>query len=161
MKNRVAILKYIKDELNINTDGLHGLSHFVRVEQIGCYLADQTGADKEVLSLFAYTHDLGRTHDNEDLEHGKRSAKIVEQMYKQKLIDITPDQYDKLIYACSYYCFDSARSDDLTIQACWDADRLDLWRDSIEPLPQLLYTSEAKKEKTISWAKDLFLNFSY
>ncbi|MEI6835940.1 MAG: HD domain-containing protein [Candidatus Falkowbacteria bacterium] len=161
MKNRAEILRYIKEELNINTDGLHGLSHFARVEQIGNYLADQTGADLEVLSLFAYTHDLGRVHDDEDLEHGIRSAKIVEQMYAQKIIDITQVQYEQLIYACSYHCLDSARSDDLTVQACWDADRLDLWRDSIEPLPHLLYTSEAKKDKTITWARDLFLNFSF
>ena len=48
-----------------------------------------------------------------------------------------------------------AHSNDITIQSCWDSDRLDLWRAGIEPDPKYLYTETAKELKTISWAKSL------
>jgi hypothetical protein len=34
---------------------------------------------------------------------------------------------------------------DITVQTCWDADRLDLPRVGIQPLPQFLCTEAAKK----------------
>ncbi len=155
MGDKELFLNYIRNLLNVHIDGLHGLDHWQRVEKIGEFIAKSTAADSEVLKLFAYTHDLGRENDDEDPEHGFRSAEIVKDLYQKKIINLTTEQYDKLIYACSYHMITLAVSDDITIQACWDSDRLDLWRDNIEPDPNYLYTAIAKKPETISWAKSL------
>ena len=161
MTNKQAILKYIEGKLNVNISGLHGINHWSRVEKLGYYLAKSNGSDIIVLSLFAYTHDLGRIDDDEDIDHGIRSARIVKDLYDQKIINISSVQFEQLMYACSYHSLKSAHSEDVTIQTCWDADRLDLWRDGIQPIPELLFTQEAKKQETISWARDLFVGFSF
>ena len=41
---------------------------------------------------------------------------------------------------------------DVTIQTCWDADRLDLGRVGIYPSPEYLSTEIAKRPETIRWA---------
>ena len=158
MGDKELFLNYVRGLMNVHIDGLHGLDHWQRVEKFGEFISKSTDADPEVLKLFAYTHDLGRVRDDEDPEHGFRSAEIVKDLYNKKIITLTKEQYDKLIYACSYHMVTLAESDDITIQACWDSDRLDLWRADIEPDPQYLYTEIAKKPETISWAKSLLTN---
>jgi hypothetical protein len=44
---------------------------------------------------------------------------------------------------------------DPTIGACWDADRLDLWRLGRRPDPMLLSTPAARDPDTIEWARGL------
>ncbi|MBZ0269297.1 hypothetical protein K8I85_14180 [bacterium] len=41
---------------------------------------------------------------------------------------------------------------DVTVQTCWDADRLDLGRVGVRPLPRYLCTPPARAAETISWA---------
>jgi uncharacterized protein len=41
---------------------------------------------------------------------------------------------------------------DITIQTCWDSDRLDLGRVGITPHPRRLCTEAAKRPTTIKWA---------
>lgn len=148
------ILEHAEKLLRIDIDHIHGKSHWERVEKYGHYLADLNGADKQVLSLFAYTHDLGRENDSyEDTLHGKRSAEIVKNFFSKNIIKITNEQLDKLVYACVHHSELRAQSDDLTIQTCWDSDRLDIWRVGIEPNPLYLYTQEAKNSETIKMAK--------
>ncbi len=43
---------------------------------------------------------------------------------------------------------------DITVQTCWDADRLDLGRVGITPNPRWLCTACAKDPATILWADD-------
>jgi uncharacterized protein len=38
-----------------------------------------------------------------------------------------------------------ANSNNITVQTCWDADRLDLGRVGIKPDPKRLFTEEGKK----------------
>jgi uncharacterized protein len=161
MTNKEAVLDYIEKHINLHTNGLHGISHWQRVEKFGEFLAKMSGADPEVLELFAYTHDLGRLRDDEDPEHGLRSAKIVEDLYKKGIIKISYKQYQQLVYACANHMITFASSSDVTIQACWDADRLDLWRANIEPNPEFLYTESAKQSATIIWAKSLLSDLSF
>jgi uncharacterized protein len=154
-EEKEALVDYVKNNVAVETDGIHGSSHWQRVEKIGRYLAEKNGADPEVVTLFAYFHDLGRKNNDADLEHGARSAAAVTELYNKKLLQITPEQFKKLVDACTYHSVTAAQSDDITIRTCWDADRLDLWRDGIEPNPQYLFTEEAKKPATILWAKEL------
>lgn len=157
MNNKEAVLNYVNNNPDIWAKGIHGLSHWQRVEKFGEFLAAASGADLEVVRLFAYTHDLGRTTDAPDPGHGLRSVKIIEDLYAKKIISLTEEQYQKLIYACSYHTVLLAHSDDITIRTCWDADRLDLWRVGTEPRPEFLYTELAKKPETLSWSKEISL----
>ena len=43
-------------------------------------------------------------------------------------------------------------SNNVTIQTCWDADRLDLSRLGITPNPALLCTESARSPEVIEWA---------
>ena len=43
---------------------------------------------------------------------------------------------------------------DVTVQTCWDADRLDLGRVGIKPNPAYLCTEEAREPKIIAAAYD-------
>jgi uncharacterized protein len=42
---------------------------------------------------------------------------------------------------------------DAAVRACWDADRLDLWRVGIRPAPDRLCTRHARKDEVLARAK--------
>ena len=44
------------------------------------------------------------------------------------------------------------RAADLTVQVCWDADRLDLGRIGMFPAPRFLCTEAARRQEIIDWA---------
>jgi uncharacterized protein len=62
-------------------------------------------------------------------------------------------QIDLLIAACSQHT-DGLTEADITVQTCWDADRLDLARVSIQPKPRYLCTQAAKDPDVILEASD-------
>lgn len=134
---------------------MHTEDHFERVQKLGHYIADRNGADKKVISLFAYFHDIRRRHDGFDDQHGNRAAQYLKILYRNNLLDVSEEQFEKLVFACANHSDPHAESDDITIQTCWDADRLDLWRVNNEPDPNLLYTDIAKKEEAIEYARKL------
>lgn len=134
---------------------IHCLDHFQRVEKLGHMIADNNQADKEVISLFAYLHDARRENDLADIGHGRRAALLLDELIAADIISITDKQYDQLKIALSCHELGHAKSDDLTIQTCWDADRLDLWRDGITPNPDLMFTKFGKSEEMINFAKEL------
>ena len=110
----------------------------------------QTGADTEVLTLFAYLHDSKRENENDEPYHGLRSAVFMDDLYKKGVLgNLSNRQWMQLMTACTFHCLPNEKSDDITVQTCWDADRLDLWRVGIKPQKQFLNTDFAKKEKII------------
>jgi uncharacterized protein len=58
-------------------NGLHGEAHWQRVMDNGLRLLEVTGADPEIVELFAYLHDSQRQNDGWDKEHGRRAAEFV------------------------------------------------------------------------------------
>ena len=95
----------------------------------GLMLADVNGADKRVISYFAYIHDCQRWNEDDDPEHGPRAAAYAEK--NRNLIDLSQAQFCKLVDACTDHTF-AMPSDypfvDITLATCWDADRLDIGR---------------------------------
>ena len=53
--------------------------------------------------------------------------------------------------ACKYHS-DGFVKGDITVQTCWDSDRLDLGRVGIKPLADKLCTKAAKKNEVIEAA---------
>lgn len=136
---------------------MHGIGHSKRVSLLAKFLAQGTQADTTVTGLFAFLHDVKRENDEYDLLHGKRAAEyVVQALYAEGLLHITATQLEQVSYACEHHSDRYAQSDDITIQTCWDADRLDLWRVGIEPNPALLYTHKAKQTQTIQYALRLW-----
>ena len=54
--------------------GTHGVSHWARVLETGLRLAPGTGANPQVIQLFAVLHDSKRINEGIDPDHGRRAA---------------------------------------------------------------------------------------
>jgi len=131
-------------------DGMHGVSHWARVLEIGLRLAEETGANIEVVRLFAVLHDSRRINEGIDDGHGERGAELAAELLG-KHFSLCDHDFDLLATACSLHT-DGLTDADITIQTCWDADRLDLGRVGVMPMRQKLCTAAAKHPEIITWA---------
>jgi uncharacterized protein len=123
---------------------------WARVLENGLRVAEQTGANIEVVSLFAVLHDSKRVNECTDPDHGQRGADFAAEL-RGHLFDL-PDQELELLYlACAGHTHERTHSD-ITVQTCWDADRLDLGRIGITPDPNRLCTAAARKTELLRWA---------
>jgi len=134
----------------ISWDGIHGGAHMARVLENGLRVAGESGANVDVVTLFAYLHDSKRMNNGKDPEHGARGADFAKTL-KGSIITLDDAEFDLLEYAIRYHT-DGMTEADVTVQTCWDADRLDLGRIGIEPDPAYLCTPAAKKPDIIRWA---------
>lgn len=130
--------------------GIHGLSHWVRVLENGLKLAEVTGADRTVVSLFALFHDSKRVNEHIDPKHGRRGADFARTL-RGSLFELDDHRFNLLYVACDRHTDGHTRAD-VTIQTCWDSDRLDLGRVGTTPAPQYLCTDAAKSDQMIEWA---------
>jgi uncharacterized protein len=62
--NISLILGAILEEYELPPDGLHGIAHWARVMEKGFRLAEETGANVQVIRLFAVFHDSKRVNDS-------------------------------------------------------------------------------------------------
>ena len=131
-------------------DGFHGRDHWLRVLQNAREIAAATGANLRVLELFAVLHDSRRENENHDPEHGHRAAAYAVEL-RGKWFDLADDEMDLLIEACRFHS-DGMTEADPTIQACWDADRLDLGRVGVRPHPLYLCTTYAQRPDVVESA---------
>lgn len=131
-------------------DGLHGTGHWARVLANGRRLTRTTGANLDVVELFAVFHDSCRENDGGDPEHGLRAARLAAKM-RGKWFELGNADMELLFHACADHTAGMTESD-VTIQTCWDADRLDLGRVGIRPDPARLCTDPAKTTEMLKWA---------
>lgn len=130
--------------------GIHGPRHWGRVLENGLRLAALTGADTKVVELFAVFHDARRENEGTDPHHGRRGAELAGRLRPQ--LDLTDGQFEQLEYACIHHT-EGLRQGQPTVQTCWDADRLDLWRAWIVPQAQRLCTEAAQDEDILAWSR--------
>ena len=148
--NLRPILEAVLDEYALPWNGIHGVGHWARVLENGLRLAEQTGANLDVVSLFALFHDSKRVNEGHDPDHGQRGAEFAAK-HQGSLFDLPEADSHRLRKACAGHTHELTHPD-ITIQTCWDADRLDLQRVFVTPHPSRLCTDEAKKPETINWA---------
>jgi len=147
------IVQIVKDQFKLDLHGDHGTFHWEQVEKIGQHLEKHyPSVDLEIISLFAYLHDSKVENEYHDPYHGKRAAKFVRELYSKGVLKVFQSQYKKLEFACLHHSDPKKVSDDITVQICWDSDRLDLWRVGVIPDPQYLNTRIGKQKDTIEWA---------
>lgn len=118
----------------------HGVEHWDRVARFGRMLY-QKGADMDVILAFAYLHDAERRNNAEDIEHGKRASELIDRIRKTELRALSDEQIVKLKLACKLHTTEH-RTGDLTIDTCFDADRMDLLRVGIIPSPERMATKQ-------------------
>ena len=133
-----ALLVAILDGYALRPTGPHGVVHWARVATNGQRLAESTGADVEVVTLFALFHDARRVNDHIDHGHGLRGAELARTL-RGTLVHLDDARFELLYEACRLHT-DGHTDGDATLRTCWDADRLDLGRVGITPEPRYLAT---------------------
>lgn len=121
--------------------GHHGPAHWTRVAAHG--LDVHPDADLTVVLLFALLHDAQRRHDGRDDGHGQRAADLARRL-NGTVFTLGPDRLDALACACARHA-DGQVSDDPTVGACWDADRLDIGRYGKRLMPALMSTDRGRE----------------
>lgn len=148
--HRRQLVELLRSDFALSWQGLHGLAHWQRVRQNGLRLARTTGANVQVVELFALLHDCKRISDRLDPDHGARAAEYARTL-RGTWILLPDEDFGLLAYACRYHT-DGWTQADVTVQTCWDADRLDLGRIGIRPDPAILCTAAAKEPSVLAWA---------
>ena len=130
--------------------GTHGVGHWARVLENGLRLSESTGANIEVVQLFAVFHDARRINEGVDDGHGQRGADLAARL-RDEWLTVSNEEFDLLYAACAGHT-DGGTAADFIIQTCWDADRLDLGRVGICPEPKRLCTEAAKRADILKWS---------
>ncbi len=146
------ILKAIKDQYALDWYGLHGVTHWARVYENALRIANTYDVNQDVLLLFSIFHDSRRVNDSVDPGHGLRGAELAAEL-RGSYFNLTDDEFDLLYHACELHT-EGLTEGDLSVQVCWDADRLDLARVRFIPKPEKLCTEAAKEPETIAWSSD-------
>ena len=60
------LIELLQNKSPFYGSSIHGIKHWKTVERNGLYLSKFTGADKSVVSYFAYFHDCMRQNDQID-----------------------------------------------------------------------------------------------
>lgn len=149
----IDLLKKIKAHAILDwNSGLHGFSHFARAFRFGMRLCKyHQEINQKVVQLFSILHDSQRRNEHLDKWHGPRGAELA--VHLRPYLPITDDEFSILVTACSLHTVEKTH-ENVTVQACFDSDRLDLWRIiGTVPDPDFLSTPTAKLPETIEWTK--------
>lgn len=144
------LIQIIRRQYPLPWRGIHGVVHWARVLENGLRLAEVSGARLNVVRLFAVFHDCRRFNEDDDPNHGRRGAEFAATL-RGAAFEMSDEDFELLRTACIYHT-SGRTAGDVTVQTCWDADRLDLGRVGIKPDPQYLCTDAARDSKTIAWA---------
>lgn len=144
------LLAAILADYALPIDGDHGITHWARVLENGRRLCETTGANVDVVTLFAVLHDARRVNEVHDPQHGPRAAEFA-QRQRGNAFQLDDEAFESLFVACEGHTHERTHPD-VTVQTCWDSDRLDLGRVGITPDRNYLCTAAAKDPLMIKWA---------
>ena len=147
---RQTVIAAVRQQYQLDWNGIHGLAHWERVQENGLRLAERTGARTDVVELFAYFHDACRHNDSRDPEHGARGAALARNL-AGLVFELDPEGLFLLAEACIGHTHGQTVAE-ITVATCWDADRLDLARVGKTPRPERLCTAAARDPEIIAWA---------
>ena len=143
-------INYCCEVYKMDHFGFHGYAHWMRVLHNGRLLAKAEGANLKVVELFCLLHDSQRQNESIDPQHGYRAAQFAKTL-KGIWFDADSKEMELLEEALAYHS-DGYIKGDITVQVCWDADRLDLGRVGIKPIPSRLCTPTAKSAYVLAAA---------
>ncbi len=131
---------FVYAQRSIGEHSVHGPEHWAQVEFNGLFLAGLNGADSDVVRLFALFHDSRRINDGHDQMHGPHGAELARKV-RNELLPIDDEKFAMLYLACTAHTV-ASRTSVVTVDTCFDADRLDLVRIGIMPDPARMATPE-------------------
>lgn len=144
----LKLLKEIQKYYPLDWYGTHGVVHWSHVYENGMKLSKQKGVNRKILQLFSVFHDSQRQNEWHCENHGNRGAQLALKL--RSLCAVSDDEFELLTIACGHHT-NSRTHDNITVQACFDADRLDLGRVGIVPDPRYLCTPLAKTQEIVDW----------
>ena len=150
--NNKELVKLILSQHPLPPTSIHSIAHWARVLENGRKLAQITGANLLIVEYFAIFHDSRRFTDGFDPGHGRRGAKYSRSL-RDQLNTISDEDFKLLGYACKHHS-KGWMDGNVTVQTCWDSDRLDLPRAHIKIDPDRLCTDAAKNAEIIQWATE-------
>jgi uncharacterized protein len=137
---------YLRAEFKLDWLGIHGAPHWARVRHNGMLLLRAENnplARADVVELFALLHDHQRLNDGHDPDHGYRAALAINEL-RGTCFDM--DDAGCALLAEALEGHSSGRTEaDISVQICWDSDRLDLGRVAIYPDARHLCTASARR----------------
>lgn len=145
------LLGAVRERFALDWHGIHGAPHWARVRLNGLAIARHSSARTDVVELFAFLHDSCRIHDGRDRDHGLRAVEFALQLRGQAFT-LDDTGFALLVHACATHS-DGHIDGDPTVQACWDADRLDLWRVGVTPDRARLATAVARSASVFGAAR--------
>jgi uncharacterized protein len=148
--NIPLILHAVLEDYALPWGGYHGVVHRARVLENGLRLAEEAGANVEVVSLFAVLHDSKRLNEGFEPDHGPRAA-VFALSILGRLFDLPDHEFGLLHRACAGHTHERTHPD-VTVQTCWDAGRLELGRVGVTTHPGYLCTEVARRPDVLAWA---------
>ena len=145
------LIKMVVSQFRLPISGVHGPSHWMRVRKNGLMLAEKTGANTNVIELFALFHDSCRVTDDRDNEHGYRGGELAQRFFNAGALACDEAELAVLKEACRGHT-GGVSPQNPTIATCWDADRLDLPRVFVSVNPLLMCTEFGKNPELINQA---------
>lgn len=145
-----SVFHEVLRQYKLPLSGIHGVAHWGRVLENGLKLMEGSGANADIVKLFALLHDSRRMNEDRDPDHGERGAELARSL-QGKIYTLPQKDLDLLCDSCALHTLGKLEAD-ITVQTCWDADRLDLRRVGHVPDPRRLCTSAAKDPAMIEWA---------
>ncbi len=144
---------FVYAQRSIGEHSVHGPEHWAQVEFNGLLLAKMNGADADVVRLFALFHDARRENDRYDEAHGPRGAELARKV-RPDLLPIDDGQFSLLYLACMAHTV-AHRTSVVTVDTCFDADRLDLVRIGVMPNPARMATPEGAAIARLAQHEDI------
>ncbi len=130
------LFDYLAKQFQLDPFGNHGIEHWLRVLINGREIASRINVNLKVIELYALLHDCRRWNEFEDPLHGQRAAEFCDTL-KNRWFTLDFTDLRLLRTACRYHTNENFHPN-ATVQACWDADRLDLGRIGINPVQNRL-----------------------
>ena len=96
------IVREILSEYALPARGRHGVDHWARVLENGLRLAESTGANVRVVTLFALFHDSRRVNEHLDEGHGLRGGEFAKSL-RTRLFDLEDSEFDLFYKACHFH----------------------------------------------------------
>ncbi|HEY0790266.1 MAG TPA: hypothetical protein VGD78_04300 [Chthoniobacterales bacterium] len=141
--NYAELWRHVSAQFACGPDSIHGPTHWEQVERNGLKIAAHNGANQDVVRLFAVLHDSQRVNDGWDPDHGPRAAGYAATL-RGTWFDLADAAFEQLRHACLRHT-NGDLSEDPTIGACWDGDRLDLVRVRTQPAVRLMSTELGRR----------------
>lgn len=126
--------------------GIHGFEHWVRVIENGIDISNNIGTSRRIAVIFGFFHDIERLHDGDDPLHGLRGGKLLEH-YRDDL-KLTDEDFKNAYLACEGHNY-KKNTENKEVGACWDSDRLDLFRDNLVPRAEFMNSDYTRSAYTI------------